>query len=57
MATHNFPLGINHNPIVVNLYNYDESDVDHPIPPSSNFIITEDDDQIVSESGDKLITE
>jgi hypothetical protein len=53
-----FGFGIDdNNPLTHNLYNQGLGEGDAPVPPSSSFIISETSIYIVTESGDKLITE
>lgn len=57
MAFNSISKALVFNPLTDSVYSQQDVELAQPIPPASDFIITEDGYFIVSESGEKLITE
>lgn len=51
------PMGITENPLTKSLFQVTWTEGESPIPPASEFIITQTGDFIVAETGERMITE
>jgi hypothetical protein len=57
--SHNFFNALVKNPLVFNPFSQDAEGNAHPIPPTSEFIVMENDisDHILTEDGNRMVTE